>query len=151
TQASRKTTTSYSYAKKVSAEAKKTFGIPKISEISVTLKAAATVKHENTVADTYNTNQGQSFKLTAQTVFDDLVAATASQLNIYSYPVIGKCVEAPDSKAADGCPAGKAPLQAQFSGPDNVWYLELVEGRSLEWYQPVQEPGNIFSYPGSLS
>ena len=104
-----------------------------------------------TVEKTYNTNQGQSFNLAAQTVFDDLVAATVSRMNIYSYPVLGQCVDRLGAQPLDHCPAGKAPLHVQFSGPDNVSYLDLVEGRALEWYQPVHEPGQLFSYPGSLA
>jgi len=37
----------------------------------------------------------------------------------------------------------------QFSGPDNVNYIQAAEGRNLEWYQPVQEPGNLLSYPAN--
>lgn len=50
----------------------------------------------------------------------------------------------------DGCATDTAPLHVQFSGPDNVTYIDLAEGAAIEWYQPVQEPSNVFSYPGSL-
>ncbi len=151
TQASRQSTTSYTSAYKAFTELKKSWGIPILGSVTTTLKAAAQNKHENTVANTYNTNKGQSFSLTARTVFDDLVAATESRLNIYTYPVLGQCVDQPGAQPLDHCPAGKAPLHIQFSSPDNVYYLSLVRGQALEWYQPVHEPGQIFSYPGSLA
>ncbi|WP_434150521.1 hypothetical protein ACR2R6_03145 [Methylocaldum gracile subsp. desertum] len=150
TQASRKSTTSYTVAFKESAEEKVSYGVPGIDSVSVKLTQAATQTHQNTVAKTYNTYQGNSFKLTAQTLFDDRVAATAEQFNIYSYPVIGHCVPVSGAPPLDGCPAGTAPLHVQFSGPDNVVYLDLAEGAAIEWYQPVHEPGNALSYPGSL-
>ena len=37
-----------------------------------------------------------------------------------------------------------------FSGPDQVQQTRAA-GATLEWYQPVQEPGNVLSYPWSLS
>jgi hypothetical protein len=150
TQASRKSTTSYTAAFKESAEEKISYGVPGIDSVSVTLKQAASQTQQNTVDKTYNTYQGNSFKLTAQTLFDDRVAATVQQFNIYSYPVIGQCVPVSDAPPLDGCPTGTAPLHVQFSGPDNVVYLDLAEGAGIEWYQPVHEPGNVFSYPGSL-
>ena len=38
----------------------------------------------------------------------------------------------------------------QFSGPDLVTQSR-IDGNQLEWYQPVQEPGNVFSYPWSAA
>jgi hypothetical protein len=155
TQASRQATTSYTYGFKESAQEKISYGTPAIGGVSVTAKQAASQTHQNTVAQTFNTYSSEAFKLTATTVFDDLVAATTKQMNIYSYPVIGHCVEcgADNTSCSEPegiCPEGKRPLVVQFSGPDNVVHLELTNGSGLEWYQPVHEPGNIWSYPGSL-
>jgi hypothetical protein len=150
TQASRKKTTSYTVATKESAEEKIKYGVPGVDSVSVTLKESATQTHQNTVAKTFNTYQGNSFSLAAQTVFDDRVAATADRFNVYSYPVIGHCVPLSGAQPLDGCPAGMAPLHVQFSGPDNIVYIDLAEGAAVEWYQPVHEPGNVLSYPGSL-
>src|SRR5262249_54233519 len=76
---------------------------------------------------------------------------TANQGNFYSYPVLGQCTDSPGAQPQNGCPADKTPVLVQFGGPDNVYYVDLANGRALEWYQPVHEPGNIFSYPGSLT
>jgi len=148
--ASRKAATSYTLATKESAEEKISYGIPDVASVGLTLKQAASQTHQDTVSTTYNTYQGNSFTFTAQTTFDDLVAATSTQFNVYSYQVLGQCLPASGASALDGCPAGTKPLHVQFSGPDNVDYIQLSGGVGLEWYQPVHEPGNLFSYPGTL-
>lgn len=147
---SRSGTTSYTYATKESASEKVSYGVPGIASVSLQAKQAATQTHKNTVAKKFNTYSGQSFGFSAATQFDDLVASTSSQYNLYSYRVLGQCVPDAGAPAFEGCGAGTRPLYVQFSGPDNVNYNELAEGRNLEWYQPVQEPGNIFSYPANL-
>jgi hypothetical protein len=37
-----------------------------------------------------------------------------------------------------------------FSGPDSRTQARVAVA-NLEWYQPVQEPGNVFSYPWNLT
>src|SRR5262249_9608047 len=39
-------------------------------------------------------------------------------------------------------------LYVSYSGPDLVQYL-AADASTLDWYQPVHEPGNLFSYPTS--
>ncbi len=151
TQATRKSTTSYTVSTKESAQEKVSYGIPAVAGVSVDLNQSAQQTHNESVAANYNTYQGNSFKLSAQTEFDDRVAATSSQTNIYSYQVLSQCVADQGASPLGGCPANTRPLYVQFSGPDNVYYIDLAEGAAIEWYQPVQEPGNIFSYPGSLA
>jgi hypothetical protein len=155
-QGSRKSTTSYTYGYKESADEKITYGIPDIASVTVSAKQAATQTHESNVAKSFNTYQGESFSLSAATQFDDLVAASMKQMNIYSYPVIGQCVKCPVGDAvcaqpAGNCPAGERPLVLQYSGPDNIIHIQPTSARGLEWYQPVHEPGNLLSYPGSLA
>src|SRR5262249_37434492 len=71
---------------------------------------------------------------------------------LYLYPVIGQCVTCRDPSACtqpvDSCPTGTAPLILQFSGPDMI-VQEDVDAANLEWYQPVHEVGNVFSYPAT--
>src|SRR5262245_24696869 len=125
---SRKTTTSFATGVKASTQLSYSWGIPKVNETSVTLDLALERKHDESIEQAYDTYQGKSFELTAKTRFDDLVAATESRMNIYSYPVLGQCVDRPGAPALDNCPPGKAPLHVQFSGPDDVLYLELARG-----------------------
>jgi hypothetical protein len=141
----RSQTTSYTLATKETVGEKVSYGVAGLGGVSVQANQAATQLHQSTVAAKYNTYTGLSQNFTAATGFDDTVAATVSQLNIYSYPVLGQC---DTGVAADGvCPNGGSPLYVQFSGPDNVTYIDAENGANAEWYQPVQEPGNIFSYP----
>ena len=46
--------------------------------------------------------------------------------------------------------AQKVPLHVVFSGPDQITQIR-IDGNQLEWYQPVQEPGNVFSYPWNIT
>ncbi|MDT3776685.1 VCBS repeat-containing protein [Nitrospira sp. MA-1] len=153
---SRQSTTSFTYATDESAEQQISYGIPDIASVSVSLKEAAKQMYKNTAGKAFNTYSKQSFDLSASTVFDDLVAATIKRLNIYSYPVIGHCIKdsgAGDSAAGENsaCPAGERPMILQFSGPDQIIHLQPTEGAGLEWYQPPQQPGQAFSYPGSFA
>jgi hypothetical protein len=149
TQASRQSSTSYTASTKESAEAKVSYGVPDVDSVSVQVKTSATQTHMSTVANTYNTYSGQTYTFTTATVFDDKVAATSEMMNIYSYPVIGQTV----------CPAAKpnctdserVPLYIQYSAPDNIWHIDAANAAGLEWFQPPNEPGNLFSYPGSFT
>lgn len=144
-------TTSYTTSTKETASEKVSYGVPGIASVSLKSTQAASQMHKNTVSKQYNTYSGQSFGFSTATIFDDTVAATVSQFNIYSYRVLGQCITAANAPASEGCPPGTKPLYIQFSGPDNVNYIQAAQGRSLEWYQPVEEPGNIFSYPANLT
>ena len=149
-QSSNKSTTSYTFSTKESAEAKFSYGVPDVASVSVDLKASAKQTHDNSVSTTYNTYSSQQFDVSTQTGFGDVVWYTAKRFNTYAYRVLGQCVPAPGSPPAEGCPAGTRPLYVQFSGPDRVQQYR-IDGNQLEWYQPVQEPGNVFSYPGSVA
>lgn len=146
---SRSGTTSYTAATKETASEKVSYGIPGLASVSVESKQAASQIHQNTTSQKYNTYSGQTSGFSTRTIFDDVVAATTSQMNIYSYRVIGQCAPSANAPATEGCAAGTLPVYMQFSGPDNVNYIQAAEGRNLEWYQPVWEPGNVFSYPAN--
>ena len=149
-QSSNKSTTSYTFSTKESAQAKFSYGVPDVASVSVDLKANAKQTHDNSVSTTYNTYFSQQFDVSTQTGFGDVVWYTAKRFNTYAYRVLGQCVPAAGSPAAEGCPAGTQPLYVQFSGPDLVTQYR-IGGNLVEWYQPVQEPGNVFSYPGSVA
>ena len=142
-------TTSYTVATKETASEKVSYGFPGVGSIVAQSAQAATQLHQNTISKTYNSYKGKTTSFSTQTTFDDIVNSTASSMNIYSYRVIGQCVTSANAAASEGCAAGTAPLYVQFSGPDNVTYSQSTPGSNLEWYQPVQEPGNLFSYPAS--
>jgi hypothetical protein len=156
-QASRQSATSYTAATKESAGAQVSFGVPSVASVSAEVKASATQTHKSTVANNYNTYSGETYTFNTTTQFDDKVAATSEQMNIYAYPLIGQSVcpqqspNCPDDCAPGPAPCPLLPLQIQFSGPDNIQHLSPTDAVSLEWFQPLHEPGNLFSYPGSLA
>ena len=140
-QSSNTSTTSYTFSTKESAGAKFSYGIPDLASLSVDLKTSAKQTHDGSVKTTFNTYSSQQFDVSTQTGFSDFVWFTAKRFNTYAYRVLGKC-----SPAVEGCPSGTQPLYVHFSGPDQVT-TSRIDGNQLEWYQPVQEPGNVFSYP----
>jgi hypothetical protein len=155
-QASRMSTTSCTAAAKESVQGKVSYGIPFADSVSVTLQASATQTQQSTVAKNYNMYSSQSYTFNTSTRCDDKVAATAQQMNIYLYPVLGQMVcpqdspNCPDDCAPGTTPCPQLPLHIQYSGPDNTVHRSPTDGATLEWYQPPTEPGNLFSYPGSL-
>ncbi|MEM7021226.1 MAG: hypothetical protein AAF637_01405 [Pseudomonadota bacterium] len=155
-QAVHKSTTSYSLSARESLEEKVTYGEPALDSVTETASIAAKQAHSKRVARTYNTYTGRTFDVSAKTVFDDRVSRTIRTMNIFSYPVIGQSVcPAESPKCPDTCGPGvsscpKLPLHIVFSGPDNVKHIVLAEASTQEWFQPVNQPGNLFSYPGSL-
>ena len=141
-------TTSYTVGTKESAEAKFSYGIPDVASVSAELKSSAEQTHENTVSAKYNTYTSNTFDVSTKTGFSDFVWFTSKRFNMYIYPVIGQ-LGCPQSQPA--CPdAQKVPLHVVFSGPDQVT-SHRIDGTGLEWYQPVQEPGNVFSYPWNVT
>jgi hypothetical protein len=148
-ESSRQASTSYSYSVKETVKGKVTWGSPLADSVTVKTKDSATEAHQHTVSNTFDTYSTRTDSFNSSTEFDDLVAATSQQMNIYSYPVIGQFVC--PSNMPDCTDAQKEQLQVQYSAPDNIVYTLPTNAGSFEWYQPVTEPGNIFSYPGSLS
>ena len=60
------------------------------------------------------------------------------------YPVIGQTICPADNSDCD--PSEEQQLYVMFSGPNSSG-TGPGPGSNTEWYQPLHEPGNIFSYP----
>ena len=145
--ASRKSKTSYSFSTKVSTDNKASFGIPSLAQVSVDAKYSAQQTHDSTVSRNYNTYSGKSESLSSTTGFADHLFFTSSRANIYYYPLLGQSVcPADQPTCADD---DKLPLHVEFSGPDRVDHTD-IDATTQEWYQPIHEPGNIFSYPWTV-
>jgi hypothetical protein len=111
---------------------------------SVKFSEAFQAAHDKMVSKTYSHYSIETEKLTVNTGFADNILYTSQRHNIYEYPVIGQFVcPSTDSNCPD---SEKTQLYVTFSVPDQVQRYQ-VDSTGLEWYQPVHEPGNIFSYP----
>jgi hypothetical protein len=132
----RKSTSSWSFGVKLSTGITEQFGQKDVATTSISLKGSAGNTY-NSVASAYNSGySAQTESLSSATVFDDDIYFTSETQNIFSYPVLGQT----DSKGN--------PLYVLYSVPSQITTAEL-SGSTLEWYQPVHEPGNVLSYPSS--
>ncbi len=140
--------TSWSWGAQETFGVKATVGDPEdASGYSVGDKFTAAQNLKGSIDHSTSTFMGHDFGLSATSSLHDVVTHNDTNLRIWVYPVIGQTV----------CPAGKqcppdqkVPLTIQFSAPttDNDPITE--DGKSLSWYQPPWEPGNILSYPANL-
>ena len=148
TQSSTQHTTSWSAGTAESLSQKIVIGLPDLDAATFQNKFSAQQAWKGNSQAVHGTSSSTQFDVSQQTGFSDQLWYTESRLNLYIYPVIGQ----------NGCPAAtpdcpesaKVPLTVQFSGVDAVTN-DTVPGNTTEWYQPPWEPGNVLSYPGSLT
>ena len=137
-----KDTTAKGWGVKVSTEAEADFGIADIATINVNVTAGVDQTYEKR-KETWNSSYASKTVGTAlEAVNDDYLVYTAKNIDVWRYPVIGEEVTAKSGK--------KGPLYLQMTFPKDKT-PHFVSGRSVEWYQPVHENGNIFSYPYDTS
>ena len=145
TQSSRQATTSYTNAVNASTSVGFKFGTPLTGDVSAKVGVSAGFMHRKSIEKRYGQYASTQFDASTITGFDDQVWFSNKTHYIFIYPVIGRTA----------CPADTpnctdpGPMFVMFSGP-TVNLLESVGGASLEWYQPIHETGNVFSYPWSL-
>lgn len=113
-----------------------------------TLKTSMKEKLDNLNEWNDSSFDKQTFDVTSQTGFGDLIWYTDLRRNVYVYPVLGR----------SACPASKPDCGEGEKGPVFVHFLaddqvsrRVLAGNNLEWFQPVTEPGNVFSYPYGYS
>jgi PEP-CTERM motif len=142
--AEHRNTTSWSVGVKQQFSQSFTFGVPKVNAITAGWSEAFQYAHDSKVATAYNTYSSIQSNLGVKTGFADTVFYTSQRHNVFYYPVIGQTVcPAP----AVTCPdSDRTQMYVVFSVPDQTMQ-QVADATTLEWYQPVQEPGNIFSYP----
>ena len=143
-QSSHQGTTSYTNAVKGSISGGYKFDVPFVESVSATVTASAGYMHKNFVEKQYGQYSSTSFDASTNTGFDDQIWFSSETHNIYIYPVIAQTACPADSPNCSE--SQKEPLAVMFSGPSNQSQMS-VGGSVLEWYQPVNELGNIFSYP----
>ncbi|MBI3795930.1 MAG: hypothetical protein HY268_03045 [Deltaproteobacteria bacterium] len=143
-QSSATDTTSFSWARAESIGGKFKATVPFVQSIEGSTKNSWEQTNNRTVSENYNTYATTKFDASTTTVFSDVVWFTQSDFNVYYYPVLGQTV---CPQATPNCaPAEQQPLYAVTSGPSQTTEYAGA-GTTQEWYQPVQMPGNVFSYP----
>ena len=148
-QSTQKNTNSWSYGAKENIGASVGFGIPNLASVSVSDSFTAAQSWKGITEQEHGVSASSSFDVSAKTNFSDQVWFIQSRFNVYVYPVLNRLV-CPASQPANCPDTAKVPLTIHFSAPDQVTF-NTMSGNSLEWYQPVWEPGNVLSYPGSYS
>ncbi len=144
TTSSSTSTTSYSYAMSESVTEKVKFQVPLVSSISGTFTQAWGQTYDSTTSHGANSFQRSTLDVSTSTGFGDELWLSTYDFNVYLYPVIGQTV-CPEGEN-DCTSSEQGPLYVQYSGPDQVEQL-VTNGPAAEWYQPVFEPGQVFSYP----
>ncbi len=136
--------TSYTFSTSTESGGKISFKSPYLPSISASISKTSENKNED-VSETYTFTQNE-FAYDASTItgFGDEIWYDESSFNVYFYPVIGETVCPADNSDCTG--EEEQPLYVTFSGP-NSGGTGPGPGANTEWYQPVHEPGNIFSYP----
>ncbi len=147
-QSSNTNTTSNSFGYSESASEKFKVKIPFISSLSGSFTQAWAQQTTRTRATNNYTYSSQSFDSSTNTGFGDQVWFTTYDFNIYYYPVLGQTVCPSDQPNCT--PSEEEPLYVQYSGPSNTESIS-ISGPRAEWYQPVHEPGQVFSYPSSYA
>jgi len=146
-QGSNTQTTSYSHAKAVTeGGGLKLLDIPVAGSVLGTTSQTTTNTYESDVADEYDTYSSTTFDISASTEASDNVWFNSTSFNAYYYPVLGQTVCAGDTTSCAS--SDRVPLLAAFSGPGETRMLSIA-GELLEWYQPIEEPLQVFSYPWS--
>jgi hypothetical protein len=142
-------------------------------EVTQEVSFATDNTYNHSVSTTNSSYKSETFNGATSTGFWDHVWYTSRDYNVYFYPVIGQsiCVNScqngscsisggaceddsdcsNDSTDPTNCSASSMQqLYVQYSGASTV-STDDYGADSLEWYQPVHEPGQIFSYPSSCS
>ncbi len=120
-----------------------------IMTATINQKNTTKYAHDNSVSKKYSQSFETDNNLTLLTGFSDHLFATTRDVNVYYYPVLGVFCGL-DETSGCGADNTKKPLYVQFSVPSNVKSLD-IDSEPQDWYQPVHEPGNVFSYPWSLA
>lgn len=146
TSSTERSTSSYTYSFMAGVDIKAKYPIIPLlgGEFQFALNLSAEQLYDCNVSEVNTNYSSKTFGLKVVSGFGDQIIFTQQRQNVYYYPVIGTFV----------CPDGteicsdldKKPLELQFSAPDQI-YKERINEINAEFYQPVHEPGNIFTYP----
>jgi hypothetical protein len=143
-QSSTESTTSSTTSVGAATEAKVGYVWPASNvEASLTYKGSVDKTQNATITNNYNTYETVGFDVSAVTNTNDVVWWTYNDYNLYYYPVIG-LTQCPED-TPNCTPAEQQQSYVEVSGPSNN--TDGFDIGYASWYQPVQEPFQIFSYP----
>ncbi|MEO7104252.1 MAG: VCBS repeat-containing protein [Gemmatimonadaceae bacterium] len=111
------------------------------ANVSSAFSFSAQYKHDSVVKKTYSNYSTTKQQVTAATGLGDMLAFTEQQMNIFYYPVIGQFTCTNQTNCQQ--------LYVEFSVPGSPQPQQYADGTNQDWYQPVHEPGNVFSYPAN--
>ncbi|KAF5429835.1 Repeat domain-containing protein, partial [Candidatus Methanophagaceae archaeon] len=134
-----KSGTDYDWGVETEVEAEKDFGIPVIGEVKTKIEASAGYDYDKNQEKWNSSYQSIEVGKNLKATNDDYLVYRTKDIHIWRYPVIGET----QIKTKDG---KKGQLYVQLTLPSDI-ETKNIEGRAVEWYQPVHENGNIFSYP----
>jgi len=112
-------------------------GIFKVNA-STEVTSAATYNYDVNQSSYNNNYSSRDLTEIESTVGDDFVSGRYQQLTIWRYRVLGETGQNTAGKTLN------LYYDVVFPGPSIKFQ---ASGLDLDWYQPIQEPGNILSYP----
>ena len=116
-------------------------------KVEDTVTATQDIKNSNETVQGIFQSRNETIGIT--TGWGDSVSYSSTTFNFWVYEVIGQKV-CPQGQGTS-CPESvQRPLTVQFSAPSTTSDTSLV-GPLIEWYQPLWEPGNVFSYPANFA
>ncbi len=150
-QSSDQNTTSWSRGVAEKIGEKVAVGSPKTNGFTQNFDFAAQQTWTGSTTNDNSSYTARTFNVAQQTGFGDQLWLAGSRFNLYIYPVIGQKACPADGTTEPDCPdSQKSQMYMQLSGPDQIYNATLA-GPAVEWYQPVWEPGNVFSYPATMA
>ncbi|MEW6039569.1 MAG: hypothetical protein AB1648_15200 [Pseudomonadota bacterium] len=96
----------------------------------------------------FSQDKARTDELSAGSGYSDMLWYSSTVRYSYIYPVLGQSM-CPDSAPNCG-ESEKGPMVIEL-GVDKVVKPVFQAGSGVEWYQPVTEPGNVFSYPNGIA
>lgn len=141
-------TTSYTYSYAESATEKFSFKVPVLTSVSGAFQQSWKQQYDKTATNFTYSSVEDDYSLSQASGLNDTVWYQSNDFYVYFYPVLGRTVcpvELPNCSDSQ-----KQPLYVSFSGPANS-VISPLDGGTTEWYQPVHEEGQIFSYAWDIS
>jgi hypothetical protein len=143
-QSSNVSETSFNHSIKQTSSIGYQFGGAATGSLTVQVSESAGFMRDHFTKKQWGQYQSTNFDASTLTGFGDEIWYDDQQQSFYVYPVIGQL--ACPSNNVSCTDAEKQPLTMIFSGISSDSQSKGLGGE-FEWYQPIHEPGNIFSYP----